>query len=299
MQATAKGIPTPLVSVGLPVFNGETFLSRTLDSILNQTWTDFELIISDNASTDATPDIVRAYAARDPRIRCFRQNVNIGIGNNWSFVARMARGKLLKWVSANDEYEPRLVEQCVSVLQKDPTVVLCYSRTQFIDEASNRLDVYFGDFAALSDDPIERYRIVRRRLHLSTPILSGVIRLDAVRRCGDTPNYRESDRVLTAGLALFGKFVLLPEVLAYRRWSRSVATPLRTSLEIERMYRPDAQRPSLFPTLRRQLGQLRIALVAPRDWRTKLRCLVAAFRCTDWRAKFMLSSFRGFPEAER
>src|SRR5882672_6607215 len=146
----------PSVTLGLPVFNGEAFLVQSLETILGQTYGDFELIISDNASTDGTPDIVHDYAARDTRIRCFRQATNVGAGNNWSFVAEQARGRWVKWVSANDEYSPRLLEDCLEPLLRDTSVVLCYGRTQLIDIAGCKGDVYAGDFDALSDSPLER-----------------------------------------------------------------------------------------------------------------------------------------------
>ncbi len=108
--STLKAVPP--VSLGLPVLNGEEFLAPTLDSILAQTYSDFELVISDNASTDSTQDIVRHYAARDPRIRYFRQAANVGVGNNYTCVARRARSPLFKWLSANDEYALGLLADC-------------------------------------------------------------------------------------------------------------------------------------------------------------------------------------------
>jgi glycosyltransferase involved in cell wall biosynthesis len=200
----ALSVPPP-VTLGLPVYNGGTMLVQALDSVLAQTYGDFELIVSDNASTDDTPEIVRDYAARDKRVRYFRQPFNIGSGNNWTFVARQGRGTWLKWISANDDYAPHLLEQSLEPMRRDRSVVLCYGRTRFIDLEGNKLDVYGGDFDALSDDPLERYRIVRERLHLGTPVQAGLIRLDALRRCGYFGNYRDSDRVLIAGLALAGK----------------------------------------------------------------------------------------------
>lgn len=277
----------PPVSLGLPVFNGEPFFASTLASILAQTYGDFELIISDNASTDATPDIAREFAARDSRIRYIRQASNFGIGNNWSFVARQARGQWLKWVSANDEYAPELLEDCLAHLRRDPGVVLCYGRTQFIDMDGEKHEVYPGDFDLLSDDPLDRYRRARAKLHLGTPIQSGVVRLDAVRRCGYMGNYRDSDRVLVFGLALAGKFVLLPQIHFYRRWDKSVATPLRTRLEVKRLYHPDATHSPLFINLPRQLGHLGVALRVPVQTFAKARTLAAALRYTDWRIKLL------------
>src|SRR5688572_28337892 len=97
----------PLVSIGLPVYNGERFLSEALDSLLGQTLADFELIVSDNASTDRTAEICLAYAARDARVRYVRQQTNIGAIRNWNFVARQARGQYFKWASANDFCDSR------------------------------------------------------------------------------------------------------------------------------------------------------------------------------------------------
>ena len=290
VSATLGSMRAPVVSLGLPVFDGGTWLARAIESILAQTWGDFELIISDNASTDGTADCVRDYAARDRRIRVFRQLRNIGCGNNWTFVARQARGEWLKWVSANDDYAPNLVQDCLAPMRNDASVALCYGHTQFIDLQGNRLDLYGGDFDALSSDPLERYRVVRERLHLGTPLQAGVIRLDALRRCGYLGNYRDSDRVLIAGLALAGKFVLLPQVMFYRRWHPTVASALRGPLEVERLYHPNAKRAPLLGNLPRQIGQIEIALRTPVGLRAKARALAAVVRYTDWRRK-LLSQF--------
>ncbi len=286
-------VPTPLVSLGLPVFNGEEFLSRALDGVLAQTFSNFELIISDNASTDATPDIIRAYAARDSRIRCFRQETNIGVGNNWTFVAKQARASLFKWASANDEYAPDLVERCVAVmLRRDPSVVLCYGRTQFIDEASRPLGIYSGDFDALAPDPLQRYALARRKVILGTPLQSGVVRRNALMQCGYLGNYWCSDQVLIASLALHGKIVLLPEVLFFRRWAKGVASPLKTPLEREQMYQPNAVRPSTFVRLRWHAGQLAAILRAPLGLKGRIHGVSAVLGFTVKRA---LAKLRAAP----
>lgn len=273
------------VSIGIPVFNAAPFLGETLDSVLAQTHDDFEVIISDNASTDATADVIHDYAARDRRIRHYRQPRNIGLGNNWSFVARQATGTWFKWLSANDYCAPRLLQESLVPLRADPSVVLCYGRTQLIDLAGTPLEVYAGDFDATSDDPLQRYRRVRERLHLGTPLQAGVVRLDALRRCGYLPNYRDCDRVLIAGLALIGKFATLPQTLFYRRWDVSVASALRGPLDTERLYHADARRAPLFMNLPRQRGMLEVALRAPSGLGAKGRALAATFLFTDWKRK--------------
>ena len=107
---------TPLVSLGLPDYNGGTLLAKALDSALGQTYGDFELLVSDNASTDNTQDIVRDYAARDSRIRYVRHPKNVGSGNNWTFVGEQARGTWHLWSSHNDVYGKTLLEDCLKPL---------------------------------------------------------------------------------------------------------------------------------------------------------------------------------------
>jgi glycosyltransferase involved in cell wall biosynthesis len=273
-------LPLPPVSVGMPVFNGADFLAQALDSILAQTYTEFELIVSDNASTDATPAILRDYAARDARIRYIRQAENIGAARNHSFLAKQARGRLFKWVCADDVLAPTLLADCVKVLQDDPEVALCCGRTQLIDMANNKLDIYGDDFDALSDDPLERYRIVRKKLNLCTSVLAGVFRLDALKRCGYMANYPHSDRVLIAGIALQGKLVLLPQILFYYRWGKGVATPLKTRLEVAQVYRPGTKRPIALVNVRRKVAQIVMAWRVPRGWRGKVRSVWTAVHCT-------------------
>ena len=98
----------PIVSIGLPVYNGEAFIGEALDSLLDQTHSDFELIISDNASTDATEAICREYVSRDPRVRYIRQAANQGILANYRAVLNEARSGLFMWASADDTWGPSI-----------------------------------------------------------------------------------------------------------------------------------------------------------------------------------------------
>src|SRR3974377_1117825 len=99
-------MPVPKVSIGLPVYNGENYLRLAIDSILTQDYTDFELIISDNASADATQEICREYTARDCRIRYYRNKINIGASGNYNRVFELARGGLFKWAAHDDVHLP-------------------------------------------------------------------------------------------------------------------------------------------------------------------------------------------------
>jgi len=113
----------PIVSIGLPVYNGEDFLKYALDSLLSQTYRDFELIISDNASTDNTPKICQEYVLRDKRIRYIRQNNNMGALWNFNFVLKQSNKEYFIWVSSDDKLHPEFLEKNIDILEKNKNVV--------------------------------------------------------------------------------------------------------------------------------------------------------------------------------
>ena len=123
----------PRVSVGLPVYEGEKYLSKVLDSIAAQTFTDYELIISDNASTDRTREICEARAAADPRIRYSRNATNIGGDRNLYRCFQLSRGDYFLGIAHDDFLHPDYLTRTVSVLEADESVVLCHARTFTID----------------------------------------------------------------------------------------------------------------------------------------------------------------------
>jgi glycosyltransferase involved in cell wall biosynthesis len=123
----------PSVSIGMPVFNGESFIREALDSLLTQTFTDFELIISDNASTDGTEAISREYAERDARIRYVRQPENMGALKNFQFVLEEAVGEYFMWAAADDVWDEKWIEVLLPIAKNCDC--LAYGRVQTIDEA--------------------------------------------------------------------------------------------------------------------------------------------------------------------
>src|SRR5260370_10566620 len=125
---------SPRVSIGVPVYNGENFLRETLDSLLAQTFEDFELIISDNGSTDNTPHICREYALRDNRVSYHRCDINRGFSWNNNHVFQLAQGEYFKWADHDDLCAPEYLERCITVLDARPDVVLCDVIPSNIDE---------------------------------------------------------------------------------------------------------------------------------------------------------------------
>jgi glycosyltransferase involved in cell wall biosynthesis len=124
---------TPVLSIGMPVYNGERYIRQALDSLLGQTYGDFELIVSDNASTDGTAGVCKETAGRDARVRYIRQNTNIGAAANFGFVLSQARGKLFMWAACDDVWDKNWIAALVRVLDANPDAI-AYGTVRTIDE---------------------------------------------------------------------------------------------------------------------------------------------------------------------
>ena len=207
---------TPLVSVGLYVYNGERFLEEALDSILNQTFTDFELIISDNASTDRTGEIAQAYAKRDDRIRYYRSEKNMGGGWNMRRVYELATGKYFKWAAADDLLEPDFLRRCVEMLESDLGCVVAYASTKQVDENETFIKNYVTPVKADSNDPVARFREMLLVNHNCYQAF-GVMRISALHQLPPHGIYMSADRVLLARMSLLGRFYEVPQYLFISR----------------------------------------------------------------------------------
>ncbi len=286
--------PHPVVSLGVPVYNTERFIAGALDSLLAQTFADFELIISDNASTDGTREICESYAARDSRIRYIRQSENIGLPRNWNAVVHAASGEFFKWASASDYCAPTMVERCVAALRADDSAVLCYGKTQMMDESGKLLDVYARDMSFEESSPSERFWRVSQNLSLNNA-QCGVMRLEALRRTRLDREYPAGDMVLMAELALYGRFKMLPDVLLFRRQSPATLTSMLSPMDLQRVFNPQAMAPLKLLRTRWHMDNLFSIGRSPIPMIEKLRASRAALKGMRWeRAKIfreMLSLF--------
>jgi glycosyltransferase involved in cell wall biosynthesis len=204
----------PKVSVGLAVFNGEHYLRTAIDSILAQTFIDFELIISDNASTDNTEKICRHYALKDPRIRYHRNAVNIGGANNGNLTFTLSRGQYFRLAAHDDVLAPTLLAQCVKILDRHPSVVLCDSATALIDDQGMHLSTLTQPIAT---SPLAHQRLRDLAQQHDCETSYGLVRASVLRQTDLQPNYPESDFGFLCELSLYGQFYRVPEVLFYRR----------------------------------------------------------------------------------
>lgn len=211
----------PRITIGMPVYNGERFIVEALDAILAQTYRDFELVISDNGSTDTTEDICRRYAARDQRVRYFRESVNQGASWNYNRVVELATGEYFKWAAHDDLITPDYLEKCVGVLDRDPGVVLCCTDDQDIDEEGAHVDARRhshipGSQRGSSESVPQRFRRLIRDDYDCEQVF-GLYRLPVLRKTGLIKSYTDSDRTLLAEIALYGRLFEIPERLFLHR----------------------------------------------------------------------------------
>jgi glycosyltransferase involved in cell wall biosynthesis len=205
----------PRLTVGLPVYNGEKFLAQSLDALLGQTYEDFELLISDNTSTDETARICASYQAQDPRIRYFRQPRNIGCAPNHNFLVGQARGEFFKWASDDDLYARNLLESCVDALDKYPDVVLAHSFTAIIDDAGSVIKTVKYSLDSAAPSAPQRFRSVL--VDPGGDDDGAVIRTGILRQTALNGSYYRADRTFVAELALYGPFYQVPDWLYFRR----------------------------------------------------------------------------------
>ncbi|MFI0235138.1 glycosyltransferase family 2 protein [Streptomyces sp. NPDC016845] len=205
----------PRLSIGLPVYNGEEYLAEALDALLGQTYEDFELVISDNASTDGTQDICRKYEAQDPRIRYIRLHRNIGAAPNHNYVFTQCKGELFKWASHDDLYARDLLRRCVEALDERPDVVLAHADQAVIDGEGRITVPYAYTLDTASPSAPERFRSML--MESGGDDFYGVMRAEVLRRVKPHDSYHHADRTFVAEIALHGPFHQVPELLYFRR----------------------------------------------------------------------------------
>ena len=219
----------PLVTIGLPVYNGEKFMRRALDSLLGQTMGDFKLLISDNASTDGTEQICRDYMRSDKRIHYHRNAVNIGAPRNFNRTFQLADTKYFKWSTADDFWGPEFLELALSVMERDPEVVLCYARTTIVAEDGSPIAPYDDGLHLTEGSARRRFTRLVRTIGLCHQH-QGVIRSESLRRTRLLMDHTGSDVNLLAELTLYGRFHELSERLFFRRFHESSSSWARDNV---------------------------------------------------------------------
>jgi glycosyltransferase involved in cell wall biosynthesis len=210
----------------MPVYNGARYLALAIEAILEQTLTDFELIISDNASTDGTREICERYRERDARIRYYRNDYNMGASWNFNRVYSLARAPYFKQAAHDDICAPTFLERCVEVLDRDPTVVMAYPRTILIDDDGGEIERFQDTLDLREERPHQRFQHFHHvfgHWSICHPIF-GVMRVAPVAGRDILPPFISSDVLLLGELSLHGKIVEVPEYLFSLRWHAGAST---------------------------------------------------------------------------
>jgi glycosyltransferase involved in cell wall biosynthesis len=285
MRALTGVVSVPSVSVGMPVFNGERYLPETLDSLLAQTFKDFELIICDNASTDSTAEICRRYAARDKRIRFTRNAENMGASTNYRRVFEMAAAPYFRWANSDDIFAPESLERCVEVLDRETSVVLVYPKTKLIDSAGEFIGAYDDGLDVRLHSPSRRFAEVVIRLGMVN-VIYGLIRTEALGRTGLIRGFPGGDIPLVCELALYGQFWELSEFLFLRRMHPQASSSYKDDIErTQDFFDPRKRRWAHFPNWMQLLAHFGSVARAPVSAVEKTRLVYFLMHFAFWRNK--------------
>ena len=209
----------PLLSFAVPIRNGERFLPRLLGALLGQEFVNFEIVISDNASSDRTQEICEEFARQDSRIRYYRNAENIGLNANFNRVLELAKGKYVRWIGWDDWIEPDYARKCIEVLESRPDIVGVTTYQDFIDEDGSRDYVEYTGERLDSPHAHKRYaRMIWFMMHdyrYIDPVYTMMHRETLLKTGGHKPVLC-ADQVLAVEMSVLGAFAHIPECLSHR-----------------------------------------------------------------------------------
>lgn len=217
----------PTVSIGMPVYNGRKYIREALDSLLSQTFSDFELIISDNASSDGTDLIFQEYSAKDPRIKYVRQKENFGALANFEFVLNQSRGQYFMWAAFDDKWDEKWVEVMLKGMIK-PNTVLCFGSVVVIDVDANvirRCKVF--DYSGPRTMRLAKY-FISEDYSGKACVIYGLYRTSFLKEIEPLKEYTAgifSDMQFVFNCLQYGEINIVPEVVFYKRMAPVSAVP--------------------------------------------------------------------------
>lgn len=285
------------VSIGMPVYNGENYLVAALDSLLNQTFEDFEIVISDNCSSDSTEEICRQYADRDDRIRYIRQTENIGAITNFNRVFEVSKSEYFKWAAHDDVCQSGFLKACVEILDANPDVAWCHTRSDMIDSEGrswvNQLPAGAEELERKPDGslwwkglPREHYDSDKPQLRFSGVLLGtrwcvdsyGLIRASALRKTRLLTQLYGAEKVLMGELSLVGKYKEADELLFAQRVHAEASSSLGTAAAQDTFAAKRHAMPffsTRFALMNAHLGAVKHAELSAGD---RLRCRLVVLR---------------------
>lgn len=270
----------PRLSIGLPVYNGEKYLEVVLDSLIAQTFTDFELIISDNASTDRTAEIALAYQAKDRRIKYFRNKENIGAIQNWYRTFDLSSGEYFAAAAHDDSYAPDYMARCIEVLDTKPEVVVCFSKTVTINEGGRSKGTIDVESNTVSPLPNVRFYNAIAVDYLCIQ-LYGVMRPSVLRKVKRYTGYYGCDRNTLAELSLLGQIYEIPDPLFFHRlYPQALGAALHSGRSLQELFQldPGMDWNARFPALTRFANYITAVSHVPLNFQERLRCYFQLIR---------------------
>jgi len=238
---TGDILDAPLVSVGLPVYNGLPYLGQALESLCRQDLEDVEIIVCDNASSDGTGELVRDLAVRDRRIRYVRNPRNLGSSNNHNKVFSLARGRYFRWAASDDFVSPGVLSRCVRALEDDSTRILAFPESVLVDARGTALRTYDDGDGWSAGTAAERFEASLTQWGYCN-VIYGVVRADVLRHTRLLGSYPGSDLVLQADLAIRGAFTRVRGEHYHRR-IHDGCTSERDPEQLARFFMPERSKP--------------------------------------------------------
>lgn len=230
---------SPRITIALPVYNGAETLGPVIESVLGQTFTDLELLLSDNASTDGTEEVCRRYARADGRVSYHRHSENVGLLNNFRSAAQQARGRYVRWIGDDDSLQPDYLSRVLPVFAEDERTVLVTTQIVYVDgDGVEATPADYEPVAMSSADPVERFAeilwVMTNGFATLDPLYATMRRELAVlpRR-----NMLREDEVYASRLALAGPWGHVAAPLALRRRSEVRAADVATLLGVPSWHR--------------------------------------------------------------
>jgi len=275
------------VSVGLPVYNGERFLDRALRALRAQDYEDFELLVSDNGSTDATHEIAAAHAESDDRIRVLHSDENHGAAWNFNRVLSEAQGRYFKWAAYDDLVAEGYLSACVEALESAPSdVVLVYPRTSVIDNDDRVVSDFYDGLELTEPAPWQRLRHLLLSDTEYHPVF-GLMRRNVVISTRGIQPFGKSDIAFLAEMSMRGKFVEIPDRLFLRRFHEETSVRSNpTGEQLLEWFAPRLAGRRALPMTRLTGELLRAVQRAPLPTRSRAACarvVVSAWMMPRWR----------------
>lgn len=273
---------TARVSIGLPVFNGGSLVKKAIESHLAQTFGDFELIISDNASTDDTMEVCAEFARADKRIRLVRQETNCGVNLNHLRVFELARGDYFRWAAADDVPSADLVRHAVTLLDEDPALVAYLPDTANIDDTNTVTRRLERTLDLRAKSPVERANGVLTRDYQMV-FTQGLMRRSTLLSTSRRWTYFGWDFILLLELTLRGQFCNVEGPLLYRRQHRaSAAYATRKISEVRKWVDPTIRSRILLPHWKWAWERVRAVFESPLNASDRLKVLSLVARHARW-----------------